>query len=196
MLLCSFLIPAMILLRVLSGWANGFFMNYAGIFVVQELQKDTFTKIQNLPYTFFKNNQTGEIIASVLNYPNEIRRVVVDMSNDIVKQPLTLLAAVSFLIYKSFVSESFFISVIGILTVPILVFPIRKIGQYLSKRSSQIVKEGESLNSLVIETIQSPVEIRAFNLEERQIGLFTDILSRIFRFTIKSIRTRGRYIKI
>ncbi len=189
LLLCSFLIPAMILVRVLSGWANGFFMNYAGIFVVQELQKDTFSKIQNLPYNFFKNNQTGEIIASVLNYPNEIRRVVVDMSNDIVKQPLTLLAAISFLIYKSFASESFFISVIGILTVPILVFPIRKIGQYLSKRSRQIVKEGESLNSLVIETIQSPVEIRAFNLEERQIGRFTDILNRIFRFTIKSIRT-------
>ena len=190
LLLCSFSIPAMILIRVLSGWANGYLMNFAGIYVVQKLQKDTFNKIQNLPFSFFKKNQTGEIIASILNYPNQIKRVVVDMSNDIIKQPMTLLASVGFLTYKSFVSESFFIAVIGVLSVPILVFPIHKIGNYLSKRSRQIVSEGEALNSLVIENFQSPVEVRAFNLEDKQKTDFQNILDKIFSFTIKSVRSR------
>ena len=189
LLLCSFGIPATILIRVLSGWANGYYMNYAGISVVQQLQKDVFSKIQDIPFAFFNKNQTGEIIASVLNYPNEIRRVVVDMSNDIIKQPLTLIAAVSFLIYKSFTSESFSMAFIGVLTVPILIFPIRQIAKYLSKRSKQLVAVGETLNSLVIETVQSPLEVRAFNLEKRQKQRFAQLLDTFFTFTIKSVRS-------
>ena len=64
------------------------------------------------------------------------------MSNDLVKQPLTLLSACSYLIYKSFVSESFFVSIIGLLSVPALVFPIRRIGIYVAKRSQQLVVTG------------------------------------------------------
>lgn len=189
LILCSLAIPLMILIRTLSGWANGYFMNYAGISVVQDLQKETFSKVQELPYAFFKENQTGEIIASILHYPNEIRRVVVDMSNDIIKQPLTLLSAVGFLIYKSFTSDSFSVAFIGVLTVPVLIFPIRQIAQYLSKRSKQLVEVGERLNSLVIETVQSPIEVRAFNLEQRQKNQFAQLLDKFFTFTIKSVRS-------
>ncbi|MAH39818.1 MAG: hypothetical protein CML08_00220 [Puniceicoccaceae bacterium] len=189
LILCSLAIPLMILIRTLSGWANGYFMNYAGISVVQDLQKETFSKVQELPYAFFKENQTGEIIASILHYPNEIRRVVVDMSNDIIKQPLTLLSAVGFLIYKSFTSESFSVAFIGVLSVPVLIFPIRQIAKYLSKRSKQLVEVGERLNSLVIETVQSPIEVRAFNLEERQKNQFAQLLDKFFIFTIKSVRS-------
>ena len=189
LILCSLAIPLMILIRTVSGWANGYFMNYAGISVVQDLQKETFSKIQELPFSFFKKNQTGEIIASVLNYPNEIRRVVVDMSNDIIKQPLTLLSAIGFLIYKSFTSESFSVAFIGVLSVPILIFPIRQIAKYLSKRSKQLVEVSERLNSLVIETVQSPIEIRAFNLEKRQKKQFAELLNKFFTFTIKSVRS-------
>ena len=189
LILCSLAVPLMIFIRALSGWANGYYVNYAGLYMVQNLQKDIFSKIQCLPYAFFKENQTGEIIASVVNYPNEIRRVVVDMSNDIIRQPLTLLSAIGFVLYKSFESQSFFVSIIAMLSIPILIFPILQIAKYLAKRSKQLVSEGESMNSLVIETIQSPVEIRAFNLEDRQKNFFNKSIDKIFLFMSKSIRS-------
>ena len=144
-----------------------FFYELYGLLSYKELTKALFDKIQTLPYSFFKENKTGEISASILAYPEQIKRIVVDMSNDILKQPLTLVAAISFL----FISQPrviVFIAVIGFLTVPILVFPIRMIGSYLSKRSKKIVQNQEALASWTIETIQSPIEIRSFNLEERQ----------------------------
>ncbi len=189
LILCSLMIPFMMAIRALAGWGNGFFMNYTGFYLIQKLQKEIFSKIQLLPYSFFKENKTGEITASILAYPDQIKRVIVDMSNDIVKQPLTLCAALGFLIYKSATSDSFFVAFIGFLSIPILVLPIRMIGNYLSKRSRQIVKSGEALNSWVIETVQSPIEIRSFNLEERQKKHFSETLDRIFKFTVKSVRT-------
>ena len=110
------------------------------------------------------------------------------MSNDLVKQPLTLLSAVGFMIYKSVTSESFFIAAIGVISVPLLVFPIRRIGRYLAKRSQQLVRKGETLSSWTIESIQSPVETRAYNLENRQISRFVQQLRDIFKLSMKSTR--------
>ncbi|RPG84657.1 MAG: ABC transporter ATP-binding protein [Coraliomargarita sp. TMED73] len=188
LIVCCLFIPLTMFLRSLGSWGNGYFMTYSGISVVQRLQAEVFTKVQRLPLAFFQRRKTGELNAAIMGYPNQIKRVIVDMSNDLVKQPLTLLSAVGFMIYKSFSSESFFIAAIGVLSIPLLVFPIRRIGRYLAKRAQQLVHKGESLSSWTIESIQSPVETRAYNLESRQILRFVDQLRDIFKLSMKSTR--------
>lgn len=188
LLICCLFIPLAMLLRAIGSWGNGYFMTYSGISVVQSLQAEVFTKVQRLPLAFFHGRKTGELQAAIMGYPSQIKQVIVDMSNDLVKQPLTLLSAVGFIIYKSFTSESFFIAAIGVLSIPMLVFPIRRIGRYLAKRSQQLVRKGETLSSWTIESIQSPVETRAYNLEKRQISRFVQQLRDIFKLSMKSTR--------
>jgi ABC-type multidrug transport system fused ATPase/permease subunit len=101
---------------------------------------------------------------------------------------VTLLSACSFLICKSFVRESFFVSIIGLLSVPALVFPIRRIVFYVAKCSQQLVVQGESLSSATIESVQSPLEIRAYNLEASQVKRFVDRFKDMFKLAMKSIR--------
>lgn len=189
LILCCLALPGVMLLRMIGSVGNGYYMTYAGIFVVQALQTDMFKKVQALPLAFLQHYKTGELNAAVMGYPNQIKSIVVDTSNDLVKQPLTLLSAVGFLIYKSFTSESFFVAVIGVTSVPFVVFFIRSVGKYLAKRSKQLVKLGESMGSWVIECFQSPVEIRAYNLQERQVNRFVEQLRSIFRLTMKSTRS-------
>ena len=188
LILCCMFLPLMMGIRAVSAVGNGYFMTYSGIYVVQAIQIAVFEKVQAMPMAFFQKHKTGELIASIMGYPAQIKGVVVDMSNDLVKQPLTLLSACSFLIYKSFVSESFFVSIIGLLSVPALVFPIRRIGIYVAKRSKQLVTQGESLNSATIESVQSPLEIRAYNLEASQVQRFVERLREIFKLSMKSTR--------
>lgn len=189
LILCCIALPFVMLLRMIGAVGNGYFMTYCGVSVVQSLQIDMFKKVQALPLAFFHNYKTGELNAGVMGYPNQIKAVIVDTSNDLVKQPLTLLSAVGFLVYKSFTSQSFFIAIIGVISVPFVVLLIRRVGQYLAKRSKQLVALGESLGSWVIECFQSPVEIRAYNLQERQVNRFVEQLRSIFRLTMKSTRS-------
>ena len=162
--------------RVLGEWL---FHDLFGISVVQSLQAEVFTKVQRAS-SLLSRAKNRRVAAAIMGYPSQIKQVIVDMSNDLVKQPLTLLSAVGFIIYKSFTSESFFIAAIGVLSIPMLVFPIRRIGRYLAKRSQQLVRKGETLSSWTIESIQSPVETRAYNLENRQISRFVQQLRDIF----------------
>jgi len=188
LILCCMFLPLMMGIRAVSEVGNGYFMTFTGIHVVQAIQIAVFQKVQTMPMAFFQKYKTGELIATIMGYPAQVKSVVVDMSNDLVKQPLTLLSACGYLIYKSFVSESFFISIIGLISVPALVFPIRRIGIYLAKRSQQVIVHGENLNSATIESVQSPLEIRAYNLEALQVSRFINRLRDIFRITMKSTR--------
>ena len=129
LILCCLALPGVMFLRMVGTVGNGYYMTYSGISVVQAIQIDMFKKVQALPLAFFHNYKTGELTAGVMGYPKQIKSVVVDTSNDLVKQPLTLMAAVGFLVYKSFTSESFFIAVIGVISVPLVVFRYSQRGQ-------------------------------------------------------------------
>ena len=190
LILCCLFLPLVMILRACGAIGNGYFMTYAGIHVVQAIRRAVFAKVQSLPLAFFHRYKTGQIIAGINGYPNRIKQVVVDTSNDLVKQPLTLMSAVGFLIYKSFTSDSFFISVVAIFSVPLIVFPIRRIGHYLAKRSKQLVQMGEAINSSTIESVQSPVEIRTYNLQSAQKERFAKQLEEIFKFSMKTVRAR------
>ena len=189
LVLCCLALPGVMLLRMVGSVGNGYYMAYSGISVVQAIQIDMFKKVQALPLAFFHNYKTGELNEGVMGYPNQIKSVIVDTSNDLVKQPLTLISAVGFLVYKSFTSESFFIAIIGVISVPLVIFVIRRVGIYLAKRSRQLVTLGESLASWVLECFQSPVEIRAYNLQERQVNRFVEYLKPILRLSMKSTRS-------
>ena len=163
-------------------------MAYAGFSVIQSIQIDMYKKVQSLPLSFFNKYKTGEINAAVMGYPNQIKLAVVDTSNDLVIQPLTLISAISFLIYKSLNNQSFFMVIIGLASAPFIIFLIRRIGAYLATRSKQIVALSEKLGSTVIENFQSPIEIRAYNLEGTQISDFISKLKELFKLNLKSTR--------
>lgn len=188
LLICCMALPAVIFVRTIGAIGNGYFITYTGIYVVQAIQIDMFKKVQSLPLSFFNGYKTGEINAAVMGYPNQIKGVVVDTCNDLIKEPLTLIAAVSFLIYKSFTSQSFFMAIIGFASVPLIILIVRRVGSYLATRSRQLVTIGESLGSWVIESFQSPIEIRAYNLQKAQILNFKNQLKKIFELSMKSTR--------
>ena len=188
LLVCCLTIPAIMLIRGIGFIGNGYYMAYAGFSVIQSIQIDMYKKVQSLPLSFFNKYKTGEINAAVMGYPNQIKLAVVDTSNDLVIQPLTLISAISFLIYKSLNNQSFFMVIIGLASAPFIIYLIRRIGAYLATRSKQIVALSEKLGSTVIENIQSPIEIRAYNLESKQISDFISKLKELFKLNLKSTR--------
>jgi subfamily B ATP-binding cassette protein MsbA len=188
LLVCCLTIPAIMLIRGIGFIGNGYYMAYAGFSVIQSIQIDMYKKVQSLPLSFFNKYKTGEINAAVMGYPNQIKLAVVDTSNDLVIQPLTLISAISFLIYKSLNNQSFFMVIIGLASAPFIIFLIRRIGAYLATRSKQIVALSEKLGSTVIENFQSPIEIRAYNLEGTQISDFISKLKELFKLNLKSTR--------
>ena len=118
LLLCCLAIPAIILIRAIAFIGNGYYVAYAGISVVQSIQIEMYKKVQKLPLSFFNQYKTGEINAAVMSYPKQIKMAVVDTSNDLIIQPLTLISALTFYCINHTKMRVFMV-IIGALSAPL-----------------------------------------------------------------------------
>lgn len=184
------LIPLAALVRGIAGFLNVYWITAAGLHVLREIQQSVFVKLQRLPLGFFSGRKTGDLISRVISDSNMLQGVVTTISNDLVKQPFTLVAALSFLTYKSWQNKESFFLLICLLSIPIAVLPVRILGKRLMRKAAAMQREAGDNSAVLAETLGATREIRAFNLEEMMGKRFLDGIGRWTKFHLKVIKYR------
>ena len=95
-------LPMIFTIRGLTGYLNTYLIQYAGVRVLEALRLEYFGKLQQLPLAFFGRNTTGDIISRGLGDTNQLQNTLTVVANEIIKQPATLIGAVSYLVYLAF----------------------------------------------------------------------------------------------
>jgi subfamily B ATP-binding cassette protein MsbA len=183
-------IPLVFLVRAVAAYSNAYLIQYAGQRVLEDIRTDLFIKLQSLPLSFFKKNPSGDLLARLMSDTAMLRQMVANVSSDLIKQPATLLGAMGYLGYKAWSDRSFFIVTIALVTVPFCVLVIRSAGNKLAKRSKVLLAQGGTLTAALAESLQAPLEIRAYNLESRQISVFKNRIREMFKITMKVVKYR------
>ena len=184
------LIPIVALIRGLAGFLNVYFITAAGLHVLREIQQSVFVKLQRLPLGFFSGRKTGDLISRVITDSNMLQGVVTTISNDLIKQPLTLIAALSYLGWESWQSRESFFLLACLLSIPIAVMPVRLLGKRLMRKAAAMQREAGDNSAILAETLGATREIRAFNLEEMMGKRFLDGIGRWTKFHLKVIKYR------
>lgn len=183
-------IPAVFLIRALAAFANGYLIQYVGMRVVESIRIDLFEKLQSLPLAFFKRNPSGDLLARLMSDTEMLRQVIAQASNDLIKQPATLLFALGYVGHMAWRDRSAFIALIALLTVPLCIMVIRTAGRKLTARAHTLQARGGDLSASLSESLQSALEIRAYNLQETQISGFRKRVGEILRLTMKVVKYR------
>ncbi len=184
-------IPAIFTVRALGNYLNSYLISYVGQRVLEDIRIDLFKKLQTLPLSFFKNNTSGDLLSRLMGDTAVLRQIVANVSSDLIKQPVTLIAALSYLIYKSITEQSFFIALIALATVPICILVIRAAGKKLADRARSLQRQAGTMTAALSEALQAPLEIRAYNLEQTQISAFQKRISDMLRLTMKVVKYRS-----
>lgn len=183
-------IPLIFLLRAVASYANSYLIQYSGQRVLEDIRLDLFVKLQGLPLSFFKKNKSGDLLARLMNDTAILKQIVANVSSDLIKQPATLLGALGFLAYKSWKDHSVFIALIAMATVPVCVLVIRSAGKKLAKRARALQDQGGTMTAALAENLQAPLEIRAYNLEPRQITAFRKRTTSMLKVSMKVVKYR------
>jgi subfamily B ATP-binding cassette protein MsbA len=183
-------LPLVFAIRSLADFLNSYFIQFAGQRVLEDIRVDLFVKLQSLPLSFFKKNPSGDLLARLMSDTALLRQMVANVSSDLIKQPVTLMGALGYLVYKACTSDSFLIALIGIMIVPLCVLVIRSAGNKLAKRARALQAQGGTLTAALSESLQAPLEIRAYNLEEHQITLFKKRIHDMFKLGMKVVKYR------
>ncbi len=183
-------IPLIFLVRAIASYANSYLIQYAGQRVLEDIRLDLFIKLQALPLSFFKNNKSGDLLARLMSDTAVLKQMVANVSSDLIKQPATLLGALGYLGYKAWSDHSFFIALIAMVTVPLCVLVIRSAGKKLAKRAKTLQDQGGTMTAALAESLQAPLEIRAYNLEQRQISVFRQRTNAMLKVSMKVVKYR------
>ena len=183
-------IPAIFLVRAVAGYANAYFIQHVGMRVVESIRTDLFIKLQSLPLAFFKRNKSGDLLARLMNDTQMLQAVIAQASSDVIKQPATLLFALGTVGVMAYQDRSFFIAVIALLTVPLCIMVIRSAGKKLTLRAKSLQEKGGDLSASLSESLQSALEIRAYNLQQPQIQRFRTKVGEIFKLGMKVVKYR------
>ncbi len=175
-------------IRGVSQFLNAYLLNYAGIRVLEAVRAQLFSHIQFLHLDFFRKHKSGDLISRVSGDTTIVKGVVVDATNDILIQPFTLLGAMTYVTVLALQKPDTVNFLLSLLVVPAAVLPIRYIGKKVQRKSQTMLRQAGELNSILTESLQSPREIRAYNLEHREVSRFREQVRKFFRFQMKVIK--------
>lgn len=189
MLTCAWL-PLMFVLRAIGGFFSGYWISFCGFRFLEQMREDVFTRLQKLPVAFFQKYSSGDLLARLVGDAEVLRQTSQRLALDIVKQPAQFLAAIVFLGREAFLNNGLVIVLAALLAIPVCIFPLRAIAKKLKRRAKALQATAGDLSGEIAETLQAPLEVRAYNLQDHVRGKFQSHVGNLVRYSMKVVKYR------
>ena len=184
----ALLIPLIFLIRATSGFLNNYIMSYCGIGVLEALRVELYRKLQHLPLSYFGRNRSGDLLSRLTADTQVVQQTITSSASDLVIQPITLIGAVYFLAMTALKNDGAGLFLASLAVVPLSVFPVRFIGKKLLRRAEENQRLLGDISDLASQNFSAAREVRAFGLEEKEIGIFQATTRHLFRIQLKVVK--------
>lgn len=176
-------ILVLFLLKGAVGFIQSYLMSDIGQLVVRDIRSKLYKKLQSLSLDYFTHKRGGEMISRVTNDVKLVENAVSYGSTDLVYQTLQVIifTFLTFFIY-------FRMALISIVLLPLISLPIIKVGKVLRKLSKRSQEKMADINSLLYETIIGTRIVKAFNMENYEVGKFERLNHDYYKISMKSIK--------
>lgn len=175
-------------IRCASEFANMYGMAYCGQRVLEGLRTDTFSHLQKLSLSFYEKRRSGDTVSRLITDTEVLRAGIITVTNDIIKQPFTLMGAAGVIVYLSIQNSQFIFILAFLMSAPACVFPIRWLAGRLKNRAKKLQAQVGDVSAYVTESIQAPREIRAFNLQDRQVKGMRERIRELMKWQLKVLK--------
>ncbi len=167
----------------LFGFLQGYLMSDIGQRVVRDIRSKLYNKLQSLSLDYFTHKRGGELISRITNDVKLVENAVSYGSTDLVYQGLQVVIF-TFLIFFIYAK----LALAALVLLPLLSFPIIKVGKVLRRLSRRSQETMADINSILYETIIGTRIVKAFNMEQYEINKFDKINLGYYKLSMKSIK--------
>lgn len=175
-------------LRSVSQFANMYGMAYCGQRVLEALRTDAFSHLQKLSLSFFQRRRSGDTVSRLITDTEILRAGIINVTNDIIKQPFTLIGAAGVIVYLSIENSEFVFILAFLMSVPACVFPIRWLARKLKQRAKKLQAQVGDVSAYVTDSVQASREIRAFNLQDDQVAGMRRRVRELMKWQLKVLK--------
>ena len=147
--------------------------------VVRDVRQEGFSKLQNLPFTYLDNKQTGEIVSRLISDVDMFADGLLMGFSQLFTGIVTIVGTLGFMFYLNF----------GIAVVVVVLTPLSLIvARFVATRSFKLFKEQSAARSdqtaFVDEMIGNLSVVKAFAHEDENLEIFDDINDRLEKASV------------
>lgn len=185
-----YIVPfALIFLFALKGvgrYMQTYYTSYIGQDVIRKLRDNLLAHITRLDISFFKAMHSGELLSRITNDIMRIQQVVTNIIPELIRETLTIVALVSYILYQSPKLALYFLII-----MPLAIFPLSKLAKKM-RRYSKLSQESTAVMTERLEEVFSNIEvIKANSSQDFEQGRFEIENKNVFRYIMKQIKVNA-----
>lgn len=166
LLICS-LLPLVIVARCFCDYMENYYMTWVSLKVLHDLRVKIFHHLLSQSLDFFNKAKIGSLISRVSNDTRSAQLAITAVTDDIVTQPLTVIAVVYVMLKQDWRFTLYSLSLLPLCLVPIAYFgrKVRKIGRQDETCNAElmvILHESMAGIRLVKSLSREPHEVKRF----------------------------------
>ena len=190
LMVACLMLPAVFVISGVCGYISKLLLNYVGLTVLERIRLDVFSRLQKLSLRFHGKQKGGDLISRVMGDTQLMQQVLSKVVFDMVVLPGALIGSVSVLIYLSMQDDSVFFMLIGLMTVPLCVFPIRFLVKRLASKAALMLGKQGDIAATVSENLASQPAVRAFMMEDDQVAKLKEDTGKFLEFNMGVLKYR------
>ncbi len=149
------------LFKIISDYLRNKLLIFINEKIDLELNMDAINKVINLPYHYYRNRTTGEVVTKIMDLDkvrNIINKVILIMFLDV---PLTLVSALILIIISY---KLFFISLLFLILYVIIIFLCKRI---IASKTENVYQNKSEVASFLEESISGFETVKNLNVEDK-----------------------------
>ena len=162
--------------------------------LVVRVREQLFSHIHKLPFIFFEDNETGQLMSRVMNDVSVMQSTITRSLKELIQNSITLIALLAWIFYLKWDW-----AIISILVVPIMSLPISNIARKLKKLSHKGQEILAILSATILESFSGIKVVRAFgmeSIEEKKFNSFSENFLRVMKKNVKYVEITSPFLEL
>jgi subfamily B ATP-binding cassette protein MsbA len=184
------LIPAAIVIvyffRSVAMYGQEYLMSYVGQNIIRRLRNVLYSRIQDLPLSFFQKEKTGVLMSRVTNDVNIIKAMVSVAVTGSLRDCFTIIGLTFVIFYQIWQ-----LALIAFIVLPVAFYPILIFGRKVRKVSTGCQEAMADMSSFLHETFAGNKIVKAFGMESYEKKRFFEKTRRLFKLEMKEVKARS-----
>ena len=175
-------------IRGTCGYLNTYYVAYCGQYLLEKMRLLVFDKIQRLPLGAFNKYTPAELITRSTADTGTLQAALMEFVQDAIKQPLTLVGTMGFLVYMCFTQADVLYLILCLLAIPVAILPIRMVGKKMKVKAHAMQNEVGNITHRLNQNLGAITEVRSFCMEESELNKYQHTCRRIFGHFLKVVK--------
>jgi ATP-binding cassette, subfamily B, bacterial MsbA len=176
-------LPFLVAFRSGGQYLSAYWMSWVGERIVNDLRVEVLDRLSRLSLNYFNQAKMGDMITRINGDTLMLQHCISHGVKHSITDPVTIIAVFLFLLVSDWQ-----LTMTLVVLLPICLLPVVIYGRKARKASKKKVSTNVTQSSLIVEMLSAIRVVKAYSLEDREVGRFRILSRQLFGHTMKGVR--------